>query len=182
MCVYPYMYVNFFCFVLFSFIRGKGGRQLCPSLSGTVGGVTSPYTNTPFLEKNYMGKKNEKNLYKHTPYASPFLEKNSTLGKKCKKTIHTLAVRLAIPGKQKVHWEQKGKKTLHTHAVRLAIPGKKNLMGKKRKKDCTHTHPVRLAIPGKKKYIGKKNVKRLYTHINRIYKCINVPRVVYVHI
>ena len=157
-CIWIYMYVNFFCFVLFSFIRGKGGRQLRPSLSGTVGGVTSPYTNTPFLEKNYMGKK------------------------KWKKTIQAHAVRLAIPGKKKVHWEKKCKKTIHTRAVRLAIPGKKKFMGKKRKKDCTHTHAVRLAIPGKKKYIGKKNVKRLYTHINRIYKCINVPRVVYVHI
>ena len=74
-CIWIYMYVNFFCFVLFSFIRGKGGRQLRPSLSGTVGGVTSPYTNTPFLEKNYMGKK------------------------KWKKTIQAHAVRLAIPGK-----------------------------------------------------------------------------------
>ena len=81
-CIWIYMYVNFFCFVLFSFIRGKGGRQLRPSLSGTVGGVTSPYTNTPFLEKNYMGEKNEKRLYKHTPYASPFLGEKNTLGEK----------------------------------------------------------------------------------------------------
>ena len=33
-------------------------------------------------EKNYMGKKNEKRLYKHTPYASPFLGEKNTLGKK----------------------------------------------------------------------------------------------------
>jgi hypothetical protein len=90
------MYVNFFCFVLFSFIRGKGGRQLRPSLSGTVGGVTSPYTNTPFLEKNYMEKK------------------------KGKKTIHTHAVRLAIPGK-KIHGKKKGKKTIHTHPTYIPV-------------------------------------------------------------
>ena len=67
--------------------------------------------------------------------------------------------------------------TIHKHA----IPGKK-LHGEKKLKKTIQAHAVRLAIPGKKKYIGKKNVKRLYTHINRIYKCINVPRVVYVHI
>ena len=44
--------------------------------------MTSPYTNTPFLEKKYIEKKNVKKLYTHAPYASPFLEKKSTLGKK----------------------------------------------------------------------------------------------------
>ena len=42
----------------------------------------------PGKQKVHWGKK-EKRLYTHTPYASPFLEKKSTLGKKCKKTIHT---------------------------------------------------------------------------------------------
>ena len=89
-CIWIYMYVNFFCFVLFSFIRGKGGRQLRPSLSGTVGGVTSPYTNTPFLEKNYMGKKKMEKDYtstRRTPRHS--WKKKVHWGKKCKKTIHT---------------------------------------------------------------------------------------------
>jgi hypothetical protein len=27
------------------------------------------------IKKNYIGKKKEKRLYTHTPYASPFLEK-----------------------------------------------------------------------------------------------------------
>ena len=58
--------------------------------------MTSPYTNTPFLEKNYMGKK------------------------KGKKTIHTHAVRLAIPGK-KVHGEKKGKKNIHTHPTYIPV-------------------------------------------------------------
>ena len=65
-CIWIYMYVNFFCFVLFSFIRGKGGRQLRPSLSGTVGGVTSPYTNTPFLGKKITWGKKMKKDYTST--------------------------------------------------------------------------------------------------------------------
>ena len=129
------MYVNFFCFVLFSFIRGKGGRQLRPSLSGTVGGVTSPYTNTPFLEKNYMGKKkwkktiqahavrpaipgekkyigkkNVKKLYTHAPYASPFLENKKYIGNKKEKRLYTHTP-YALPFlKKKLHWEKKGGK------------------------------------------------------------------------
>ena len=35
---------------------------------------------------------------------------------------------------KKVHWEKKCKKTIHTHAVRLAIPGKKKFIGKKKVK------------------------------------------------
>ena len=48
-------------------------------------------------EKNYMGKKNEKRLYKHTPYASPFLEKKY-MGKKKEKRIytHTLHIYLCV--------------------------------------------------------------------------------------
>ena len=84
--------------------------------------MTSPYTNTPFLEKNYMGKKkwkktiqahavrlaipgkknyigekNVKRLYTHTPYASPFLEKKY-MGKKKEKRIytHTLHIYLCV--------------------------------------------------------------------------------------
>ena len=134
------MYVNFFCFVLFSFIRGKGGRQLRPSLSGTVGGVTSPYTNTPFLEKNYMGKKkwkktiqahavrlaipgkkkyigekNVKRLYTHAPYASPFLENKKYIGEKRKKDYTHTRRTPRHSWKKKVHWEKKCKKTIHTH-------------------------------------------------------------------
>ena len=78
--------------------------------------------------------------------------------KKCKKTIHTRAVRLAIPGKQKVHWEQKGKKTLHTHAVRLAIPGKKKVHWEQKGKKTVHTHtPYASPFLEKKSTLGKKS-------------------------
>ena len=86
-CIWIYMYVNFFCFVLFSFIRGKGGRQLCPSLSGTVGGVTSPYTNTPFLGKKI------------------------TWGKKMKKDYTSTRRTPRHSWGKKIHWEKKCKKT-----------------------------------------------------------------------
>jgi hypothetical protein len=121
-CIWIYMYVNFFCFVLFSFIRGKGGRQLRPSLSGTVGGVTSPYTNTPFLEKNYMGKK------------------------KWKKTIQAHAVRLAIPGKKK-YIGKKNVKKLYTHAPYASPFLDKKYMGKKKEKRIyTHTLHIYLCV------------------------------------
>ena len=64
-----------FCLI---FCYTRQGRAAAMPITFRYSRMTSPYTNTPFLEKNYMGKK------------------------KGKKTIHTHAVRLAIPGK-KVH-------------------------------------------------------------------------------
>ena len=92
--------------------------------------------------------------------------RKSALGKKkSKMTIHTRAVRLAIPGKQKVHWEKKGKKTLHAHAVRLAIPGKKKVHGKKKEKRLyTHTRRTPRHSWKKKVHWEKKCKKTIHTH------------------
>jgi hypothetical protein len=71
-------------------------------------------------------------------------------------TIHTRAVRLAIPGKQKVHWGKKEKR-LYTHTP-YASPflGKKSSWEKKGKK-TVHTHtPYASPFLEKKSTLGKK--------------------------
>ena len=58
--------------------------------------------------------------------------------------------------KKKVHWGKKCKKTIHTRAVRLAIPGKQKVNGKKKEKRLYTHAPYASPFLEKKSTLGKK--------------------------
>ena len=67
--------------------------------------------------------------------------------------------------KKKVHWGKKCKKTIHTRAVRLAIPGKQKVNGKKKEKRLyTHTRRTPRHSWKKKVHWEKKCKKTIHTH------------------